>query len=48
MADLRLALRGLTARPAFSLLVILTLGLGIGANAAIFSAVDGLLLERDQ
>jgi putative ABC transport system permease protein len=45
MSDLRLALRSLAARPAFALLVVLTLGLGIGANAAIFSAVHGLLLR---
>ena len=46
MTDIRLAWRGLVARPAFSLLVVLTLGLGIGATAAIFSAVDGLLLRQ--
>jgi predicted permease len=46
MSDIRLAWRGLIARPGFSLLVVLTLGLGIGANAAIFSAVDGLLLRQ--
>ena len=45
MSDLRLAFRALAARPSFSLLVILTLGLGIGANTAIFSAVQGLLLR---
>jgi putative ABC transport system permease protein len=44
--DLRLALRGLAARPGFSLVVILTLALGIGTNAAVFSAVDGLLLRE--
>jgi len=46
MTDIRLAWRGLMARPGCSLLVILTLGLGVGANAAIFSAVDGLLLRQ--
>jgi putative ABC transport system permease protein len=43
--DLRYACRTLVKRPAFPLLVILTLGLGIGANTAIFSAVNSLLLR---
>lgn len=43
LADLRLALRRARQEPAFSLLVIVTLGLGIGANTAVFSAVNGLL-----
>jgi hypothetical protein len=45
LGDLRYAFRTLLKRPAFSLLVILTLGLGIGANTAIFSAVNSLLLR---
>jgi putative ABC transport system permease protein len=45
VTNLRLAFRTLAARPSFSLLVIVTLGLGIGANTAIFSAVQGLLLR---
>lgn len=44
-ADVVLALRGMRRHPVFSALVALTLGLGIGANAAIFSAVNGLLLR---
>jgi predicted permease len=43
--DLRSALRTLIHAPAFSLVVVLTLGLGIGANTAIFSLMDQLLLR---
>ncbi|MDQ8165140.1 MAG: ADOP family duplicated permease [Gemmatimonadota bacterium] len=45
IADLRFALRSLRRAPAFTLTVVLTLGLGIGANTAIFSAVRGALLK---
>jgi hypothetical protein len=44
-SDVLLALRGMAAHPIFSALVAVTLGLGIGANAAIFSAMNGLLLR---
>ena len=43
--DLRYAIRTLTRTPGFSLIVIFTLGLGIGANTAIFSLMDQVLLR---
>jgi putative ABC transport system permease protein len=44
-ADVRYAARGLRARPAFAVVTIMTLAIGIGATTAIFSAVDPILLE---
>jgi putative ABC transport system permease protein len=44
-SDLRFAFRSVARRPLFSLIVILILGIGLGANAAMFSVVDSVLLE---
>jgi putative ABC transport system permease protein len=43
--DLRIAFRGLARVPSFSVTAILTIGLGIGAAAAMFTVVDGVLLR---
>src|SRR5437879_10573396 len=45
MQDLRLAFRSLRATPIVTVVAILSLALGIGANTAIFSLVDSLVLR---
>ncbi len=46
LGDLRLALRGLRRSPLFATVAILSLALGIGANTAIFTLIDQLLLRK--
>jgi predicted permease len=46
LADLRLAVRGLRRNPLFAAVAILSLALGIGANTAIFTLMDQVLLRK--
>lgn len=43
--DLRYALRSMRKNPGFTLAVILSIGIGVGANTAMFSVIDGVLLQ---
>src|SRR5262245_40616790 len=46
LSDVRLALRGLRRSPLFASVAILSLALGIGANTAIFTLIDQILLRK--
>src|ERR1051326_5895866 len=45
LGDLKYALSSLVKAPVFACIAVLTVGLGIGANVAIFSVVEGALLR---